>query len=209
MYPVSGSPSVAWLSADQSVATVAPAPTARLADGRVELLWPLPRDGGDGCHVYRTLGGPDVRLTGAPLPPAAGGYRYVDDPAGLPAGATLAYSYAVLRGGVEIARSPAVTVELPGAGAVATRLLPNRPNPFNPETEVRFALARAGRVRLEVFDAAGRRVAVLADEVREAGEHQVAWRGRDQGGRTVPSGAYYVRLEADGGRDTRKIMLLK
>lgn len=213
MFPIGGDPVVAWINAsDTGVAVLAPAPAAVLTGGRVELRWRLAHDGGgdpDGCHVYRALGGAETLLTALPLPPTGDGFLFVDDPAGLPAGAALAYSYAVLRGGVEIARSPAVTVELPGAGVAATRLLPNRPNPFNPETEVHFTLARAGRVRLEVFDAAGRRVAVLADEVREAGEHQVAWRGRDQGGRTVPSGAYYVRLEADGGRDTRKIMLLK
>ncbi|MFO7610702.1 MAG: choice-of-anchor D domain-containing protein [Candidatus Krumholzibacteriia bacterium] len=213
MFPIGGDPVVAWINAsDTGVAVLAPTPAAALVGGRVELRWRLAGGAAgdaDGCHVDRTFDGETTRLTALPLPPAGDGFLFVDDPAGLPAGAALAYSYAVVRGGVEIARSPAVTVELPGAGALATRLLPNRPNPFNPETEVRFALARAGRVRLEVFDAGGRRVAVLADDARAAGEHQVVWRGRDQGGRPVPSGPYYVRLEADGGRDTRKIMLLK
>ena len=209
MHPVSGVPSVAWLSAAAPVAVTAPAPAAVLADGRVELRWPVPSDGADGCHVYRAVGGDETRLTAVPLRPRAGGYLYVDDPADLPAGASVAYSYGVLRGGAEIARSPAASVQLPGAGVLATRLLPNRPNPFNPETEIRFELRRAGSVRLGVYDVAGRRVAVLADGVRAAGGHHVTWRGRDDAGRLLPSGAYYVRLETAEGRDTRKVMLLK
>lgn len=209
MFPITGEPVVAWINPDIDVAVLAPEPTATVAGGRVELRWPVPSDGTGGCHVYRALGGLESRLNGAPLQPGAGGYLYTDDTAGLPAGATVAYSYAVLRGGVEIARSPAVAIELPGAGALADRLLPNRPNPFNPETEIRFEMAGDGRLRLEVFDVSGRRVAMLEDGVRRAGAHQVVWCGRDDAGRTVPSGAYYVRLETDRGRDTRKVMLLK
>jgi hypothetical protein len=209
MHPVSGVPSVAWLSASSPVATVAPAPNAWLTGGQVELSWPLPADGADGCHVYRAVAGRETRLTGAVLVPSGGGYRFVDDPAGLPAGTTIAYSYAVVRAGAEIARSPEVEVVLPGAPAAVTRLLPNRPNPFNPATEIHFTLARTERVRIAVYDVTGRLVAGLEDGAREAGAHHVTWNGRDDAGRPVPSGAYYVRLETLRGRDTRKIMLLK
>ena len=210
MFPVSGLPSVAWLSAAPTVAVTAPTPTVRLADGRVQLSWLLPSDGADdGCHVYRCLGAAETRLTATPLQPDGRGYLFSDDPAGLPAGAVPAYSYGIVRGGVVIARSPAVTVEIPGAEALVTSLLPNRPNPFNPETAIHFVLERSGSVRLAVYDVTGRRVAVLVDGVRESGPHQVTWRGRDDSGRVMPSGAYYVRLDSATGRDTRKMMLLK
>ena len=209
MHPVSGTPSVAWLSASTPVATTAPTPNASLAGGRVELTWPLPVDGADGCHVYRSAAGGETRLNRALLAPTGGGYVFVDDVAGLPAGATVAYSYGIVRGGAEIARSPAAEVVLPGAATTATHLLPNRPNPFNPATEIHFELARAERVRIAVYDVTGRLVAGLEDGPRAAGAHHVTWNGRDAAGRGVPSGAYYVRLETARTRDTRKIMLLK
>ena len=52
-------------------------------------------------------------------------------------------------------------------------------------------------------------VARLLDEVHGVGTDQVTWHGRDDSGRTLPSGAYYVRLEGPGMVDTRKVMLLK
>jgi len=175
----------------------------------VDLSWPLPADGGDGCHLYRTVDGRARRLNAVLLRPAATGYRYQDDTTTLPAGANVAYSYAIVRGGTEIARSPAVEVRLPGADLLVTQLLPNRPNPFNPETEIPFALGRSGNVRISVYDVSGRRIATLLDEARSAGSGRVVWRGRDDRGRVVPSGPYYVTLETDFTRRTRKVMLLK
>ena len=209
MTPLGGEPVVAWINPGGSVAVQAPAPLAALVGGRIELRWTSPADVGDGCHVYRALGGTETRLTSSPLRPAGQVFVFVDDLDGLAGGGTAAYSYAIVRGGAEIARSPAARIELPGAAVLATGLQPNRPNPFNPETEIRFTLAVAGSVRLAVFDVTGRRIAVLAEGVRAAGAHHVAWQGRDDAGRAVPSGSYYVRLETTTGSDTRKVMLLK
>ena len=210
LYPTRGGPVVAWFRASSTVATVAPTPLATVADGRVELRWPVPADGADGCHVYRTLDGREARLTADPLPPGGGGYFYADDTSGLPAGATTAYCYAVLRGGTEIARSPEVSVQLPVAGVFATQLLPNRPNPFNPETEVRFTLAAGGPVTIVVYDLAGRAVRTLAAaEPFAAGEHGVTWRGRDDLGRSVPAGTYMVRLSAGRETTVRKVLMIK
>ena len=52
-------------------------------------------------------------------------------------------------------------------------------------------------------------MASLLDEDRPVGADRVMWQGRDDRGRTLPSGAYYVRLETVGMIDTRKVMLLK
>ena len=60
-----------------------------------------------------------------------------------------------------------------------------------------------------MYDVMGRRVASLLDEVRGVGSDQVMWQGRDDNGRSLPSGAYYVRMEGPGRVDTRKVMLLK
>jgi len=103
---------------------------------------------------------------------------------------------------------PAVRPEVPPV-IEASRLLPNVPNPFNPETTIRFELSRPARLRVDVFDAAGSRVAALLNEERPAGAGQVIWKGRDDKGRTVSSGTYYVRMQTPRMIDTRKIMLLK
>jgi len=90
-----------------------------------------------------------------------------------------------------------------------TTVLSVRPNPFNPRTTVAFSLERPRDVRLSVFDLMGRRVRVLAAGPMSAGDHDVMWDGRDDGGRSVPSGGYYLRLEADDESSTTKMMLLR
>lgn len=103
--------------------------------------------------------------------------------------------------------TPDAVEEIPGMGRV--RLLPNRPNPFNPITEIRFELARRTRPTLEFFDARGRRV--LSAELPELAEgmHRWTWDGRDQDGRTLPSGVYRVRLTAGEETDAHSVVLAK
>jgi hypothetical protein len=68
------------------------------------------------------------------------------------------------------------------------------PNPFRGLATIRFGLARAGEVRLELFDLAGRRVQTLASGIHAPGPHLATWDGRDQRGTNVKSGVYFVRL---------------
>ncbi|MBN2170251.1 MAG: T9SS type A sorting domain-containing protein [Candidatus Krumholzibacteriota bacterium] len=96
-----------------------------------------------------------------------------------------------------------------GDAAPATRLAGAHPNPFNPETEIRFHLAKAGPVSLRIHDLTGRLVRTLVAGPLPAGEHAVAWRGEDDRGRRVASGVYFLRLEAGNDRDTGKLVLLK
>lgn len=97
------------------------------------------------------------------------------------------------------------------AGAVIAHpvLDQNRPNPFNPRTEIRFSIPERGSVQLRVFDAAGRVVATLADGTLSAGEHRVVWAGRTDSGAAVASGVYFYRLEAAGLRESKRMVLLK
>ncbi|MFO7654584.1 MAG: FlgD immunoglobulin-like domain containing protein [Candidatus Krumholzibacteriia bacterium] len=99
------------------------------------------------------------------------------------------------------------TGDLPAARPTA--LLPNRPNPFNPLTQVRFTLASAGPVSVTVHDAAGRLVRRLIGAELIAGAHEVLWNGRDESGREVPSGVYFCRLQAQGSMWTGKMMLVR
>ena len=86
----------------------------------------------------------------------------------------------------------------------------NVPNPFNPTTTIAFDLARAGHVRLEVFDVSGRSVRVLVDnELPAARNHRVVWDGLDAAGTRASSGVYFYRLVAGDLTATRKMIVLK
>lgn len=80
----------------------------------------------------------------------------------------------------------------------------NYPNPFNPATNIRFALPEAMHVHLEVYSADGRLVATLVDAPMTVGTHQVRFDGEN-----VASGLYLYRLTTPNGILTRKMTLVK
>ena len=86
----------------------------------------------------------------------------------------------------------------------------NSPNPFNPTTSIRYRVARAGHVSIVVYDAQGRAVRRLVDEIQDTSrEHVIRFDGRDAAGRVLSSGVYFYRLVAPGIVQTRKMVLLK
>jgi hypothetical protein len=89
------------------------------------------------------------------------------------------------------------------------RLAQNRPNPFNPGTEIEFALARDGPVRIAIYDASGKLVRELLSVTLPAGPHTVRWDGTDRTGRPAASGVYWCRLEAGATRLSRHMVLLR
>ncbi|MDO9171610.1 MAG: FlgD immunoglobulin-like domain containing protein, partial [bacterium] len=91
----------------------------------------------------------------------------------------------------------------------AVALHPVAPNPFNPATAIAFDLVQAVRVRLEIFDAAGRRVRVLLDETRAAGAHRARWDGTGDDGRAAASGVYFCRMDAGAFQGTRRMTLVR
>ncbi|MHB8077874.1 MAG: right-handed parallel beta-helix repeat-containing protein [Candidatus Krumholzibacteriia bacterium] len=107
------------------------------------------------------------------------------------------------------AELPVVAGEAVGSPPAATRLLGNVPNPFNPSTTVRFALAAPGRACLRLFALDGRLVRTLVDAELPTGEHTLIWDGRDDRGRPVASGAYVCRFACGGTTEARKMTLTK
>lgn len=89
------------------------------------------------------------------------------------------------------------------------RLLRNYPNPFNPVTKIQFVLDRDARVTLRVFDVQGRAVRTLVDSYLTSGPRVVGWDGKDDVGRTMASGSYFLRLQGGGIYLTRTINLVK
>ncbi len=129
-----------------------------------------------------------------------------DQPIGKKVNAFKAVQAVVARTGVEPGPTPPPPQP---AGGRAIGLVDIVPNPSNPRTAIRFALARPGSVRAEVFDVAGRHVRRLLDGALQAGLHQVVWDGADQSGRTVASGVYTVRVESAGDVISGKIVLAR
>ena len=85
----------------------------------------------------------------------------------------------------------------------------NHPNPFNPKTEIRFTVHRAGTGALQVFNVKGELVRTLLQGRISAGPHVLSWDGADEAGRQSPTGVYFYRLELNGEVDVRKMMLVK
>jgi hypothetical protein len=88
-------------------------------------------------------------------------------------------------------------------------LRPCYPNPFNPLATIRFDLANAGPVRLEMVSPDGRLVRTLLAQWCEAGTHATTWDGRDDAGRLVASGTYLCRLAASTTIQTTRLTLIK
>jgi hypothetical protein len=102
--------------------------------------------------------------------------------------------------------SPIETVSVPMSG---TALAQNTPNPFNPNTMIRYQLADKEHVTLAIYDANGQLVRTLVDETRPLGNNEVAWDGRSDAGLPVGSGVYFYRLTAGKFSEARKMVLLK
>lgn len=83
------------------------------------------------------------------------------------------------------------------------------PNPFNPQTNIQLALREEGRAEVTVFAVDGSRVRTLVDGTLPAGRHDVVWDGRDDRGRSVSSGVYFLRLTHPDGQDLKKAVLVK
>ena len=97
---------------------------------------------------------------------------------------------------------------------VQTALLPNYPNPFNPETWIPYQLAESADVTLAIYDVNGEMVRRLAVGHQAAGMYRsrsraAYWDGRNQLGEFVASGLYFYTLTADNFTATRKMLILK
>jgi len=85
----------------------------------------------------------------------------------------------------------------------------NVPNPFNPTTTIRYYLPERCRVKIAVYDVAGRTIASLADRDQPAGHYSLEWNGRDNLGKPVASGIYFCRLQAGKEMRSRKMIMLR
>lgn len=85
----------------------------------------------------------------------------------------------------------------------------NYPNPFNPSTTIAYSIPEDGLVKIDIYNIKGQKVKQLCNTEMRRGHHKVVWNGKDKNERSVSSGVYFVRLQANGQTSARKIMLMK
>ncbi len=90
-----------------------------------------------------------------------------------------------------------------------TRLENAYPNPFNPNTNIRYQLKDAGDVKIDIYNARGQLVRSFSRTHNAAGYYQINWDGRDSSGKAVSSGVYQYKMSSGNYHSTKKMVLKK
>ncbi|MDP2363452.1 MAG: FlgD immunoglobulin-like domain containing protein, partial [Ignavibacteria bacterium] len=95
-------------------------------------------------------------------------------------------------------------------------LLQNFPNPFNPQTKIKYVVSSESKISIRIYNALGKEIKELLNETCSCGEYEIAWNGTDNFGNKVSSGVYFFTMEANNFtqnslpyRKTIKSVLLK
>jgi subtilisin family serine protease len=197
----------ALLTVDATVPVAFQAFEARLAGNGVELRWSvLDALEVEGYNVYRATGAASalqpLNRAGL-LPPST--RRYLDED--IVPSEEYRYAIGVVTGAGELlSRTRSV-----GVAPITTALGQNHPNPFNPQTTIRYTIAGRSHVSLKVYDVAGRLVRTLVDKVQSPrlDGFEIEWDGRTNAGATAASGVYFYSLVTENFTKSRKMMLLR
>jgi len=163
----------------------------------VELRWEVVPDNSLSSFSITRSSGATRAIIASDLAVTSRSFR--DD--GLTPGKTYEYQLVAVDRDGSYNQSMPVKVTIPNA---SVDLLPNTPNPFNPETTIRFVVPEKMRVTISVHDVAGRVVATLVDDVREPGVNSITWNAQG-----LASGVYFAKLRAGKTETSRKMVLLK
>ncbi|MEW6015577.1 MAG: FlgD immunoglobulin-like domain containing protein [Candidatus Zixiibacteriota bacterium] len=175
-------------------------------------LRPVFEDGAEWIIKVSPMSGRTVRISGVEsIPENMSAVLILDNGSEIPLESDASFA---LDDGVEEGRLIVGTKEyLEGEGV---RLLPtvysleqNFPNPFNPSTNIKFALPKSGHVALDIYNILGQKVTTLLNRELPAGYHTVAWDGADTEGRPVASGIYFYKIMSGNFAQNRKMVLLK
>ncbi|MGH7451297.1 MAG: T9SS type A sorting domain-containing protein, partial [bacterium] len=89
------------------------------------------------------------------------------------------------------------------------RLLQNHPNPFNAGTLIKYEIPQAGAVSLKIYNLAGQEILEIVNAVQSPGRYQINWNGRDNQGKTAPSGIYICRIQAGSFVQTQRMIMVR
>ncbi|MGH1362613.1 MAG: right-handed parallel beta-helix repeat-containing protein [Calditrichia bacterium] len=100
-------------------------------------------------------------------------------------------------------------ISSPGQEIAGFELMPNFPNPFNPETTIPFRLDESSNIQLSVFNIVGQKVTTLVEGTVAAGSYEIKWNGLDDLGNRVGTGVYIYRLQYGNTSQTLKMHLIQ
>ena len=102
-------------------------------------------------------------------------------------------------------------ISVQGVSALPTSyaMSQNYPNPFNPETAFTIDVPQDGQVTIRVYSLLGQEIRTLLNEPVDAGRYDLSWNGRDNKGFNLPSGMYFLKMNAGTFQQVRKITLIR
>jgi hypothetical protein len=167
-----------------------------------------------GFHVYRDDMNISGLIEGAGITSEAQDYVYVDTD--VEPGETYRYKISDIHDetGVETFHPEIVVLAADSEGTGDNipkqfALYANYPNPFNPQTMIKFDLPKASDVNIKIYDVTGRLVRTLVSDRLNAAYHEVIWNGRDDNGQNISSGTYIYKMITDDYTESKQMILLK
>ncbi len=85
----------------------------------------------------------------------------------------------------------------------------NFPNPFNPETTIKYKVKEAGTVNISIYNMAGQLVRTLVNRQMKPGSYDLVWDAKDNNGQHVSSGTYFYRMQANNFSKVQRMQLLR
>ncbi len=98
---------------------------------------------------------------------------------------------------------------LEGTAPTTFAVAQNFPNPFNPTTEIQYAIPQPENVTLEIYNSVGQKVRTLVSQQQEAGIYTVTWNATNDAGKRVGSGVYFYHVTAGSQQSIKKMLLIK
>jgi hypothetical protein len=198
---------VAAISADASTATLLALFEATTTSGGIELHWSF----GEASRVTTVAVERALRTTGPWLPIAPelsdeGGMTVALDRTANESGEYFYRLVVRLTDGGRVVFGPVSAQH--GEPLSKSDLSLLSPNPTSRGAQVHYAVARPGRVRLELLDVSGRVEGTLADGIQVPGRYEIAWDGAGRGGRLSP-GLHFILLEAPDRVAVRKLAIIR
>jgi hypothetical protein len=194
-----GTKRLRWAYFDETLGVDLASFTARRQDGAVEVRWSVTDEGGiAGYNLYRSSADEGRAQVNPSVITGSSPYRYRDPTARAEKG----YEYwleVVTHSGAPEEFGPASIP--PAAHAKAVTLYQNSPNPVSGATTFSFELPAATDATLAVYDAAGRKVATVADGHFAAGRHDLPFEAG------LPAGVYVYRLETAAEACSKKMVV--